>query len=221
MWWPKDMIATRHRAPRESASWTWDMGDVEPPGLKSALAVAARMSQVLRKHGLLLPPLGLEWDWFVYGRGGMGITTRLSSLRSLDDPELPAHILAARPVDFPDAQVGSILVVGTGTWIDATGDRHQEHRLVELTVAPDAPGIWAELAVFHDIWGPFDFRGLPHPDVEKQNAPRLAAALQSLDALLGVAAEPGDPTYFGSAEGHGIKPPEVIDGRGPDLTDLL
>ncbi|MCL6738714.1 hypothetical protein [Streptomyces neyagawaensis] len=86
---------------------------------------------------------------------------------------------------FPDAQVGSILVAGSGTWIDARGEKRGEHRLVELTVAPDAPGIWAELAVFHDVWGPFDFRGLPHPEVEEQNAPRLAVALQTLDALLG------------------------------------
>ncbi|UUU37182.1 hypothetical protein JIX56_28525 [Streptomyces sp. CA-210063] len=209
------------RSPSESASWTWNLDDVEPPGLESALTVVARMSQVLREHGLLVPPFALEWDWFVYGSGGIGVTTRLSLRSPLADPELPAHVLAARPVGFPDASVGSILVVGSGTWIDAAGEKHREHRLVELTVAPDAPGIWAELAVFHDIWGPFDFRGLPHPDVEQRNAPRLAAALQSLDALLGVSAEPGDTTYFGSAEGHGIKAPEAIDGHGPDLTDLL
>jgi hypothetical protein len=215
------VISTLLRSPSESASWTWNLDDVEPPGLESALAVAARMSHVLREHGLLVPPFALEWDWFVYGGGGIGVTTRLSLRGPLADPVLPAHVLAARPVGFPDAQVGSILVVGSGTWIDAAGEKRREHRLVELTVAPDAPGTWAELAVFHDIWGPFDFRGLPHPDIEKQNAPRLTAALQSLDATLGVSAEPGDPTYFGSAEGHGIKTPEVIDGRGPDLTDLL
>ncbi|MGW0841316.1 hypothetical protein ACWD26_14320 [Streptomyces sp. NPDC002787] len=84
----------------------------------------------------------------------------------------------AAPWAAPDAQVGSILVVGSGTWIDATEEKHREHRLVELTVAPDAPGIWVEPAVFHD-------------------------------------------TYFGIAEGHGIKAPDVLDGRGPDLTDLL
>lgn len=53
------------------------------------------------------------------------------------------------------------------------------------------------------------------------NAPRLAAALRGLDGLLGVAAEPGEPTYLGVAEGHGIKAPDIIDGPGPDLTDLL
>ncbi|MDX2908665.1 hypothetical protein [Streptomyces griseiscabiei] len=104
----------------------------------------------------------------------------------MDGEEVALRVERSRPVGFPDASVGSILVVGSGTWIDATGEKRGEHRLVELL-----------------------------------NAPRLSAALRSLDTFLGVPAEPGDPTYFGSAEGHGIKRPDVIDGRGPDLTDLL
>jgi hypothetical protein len=57
--------------------------------------------------------------------------------------------------------------------------------------------------------------------VYEHNAPRLAAALRRLDDVLGVAAEPGEPTYFGVAEGYGIKAPDIIDGLGPDLTDLM
>jgi hypothetical protein len=36
-----------------------------------------------------------------------------------------------------------------------------------------------------------------------------------------VAPEPGDATYFGRAEGYGIEMPDLIDGKGPDLTDRL
>ncbi|WP_234320889.1 hypothetical protein [Streptomyces katrae] len=86
-------------------------------------------------------------------------------------------------------------------------------------VSPDEIGPWAELSVYHDVWGPCDFRGQPHPTVRARNAPRLAAALRELDALLGVGAEPGEPTHFGQAEGHGLKAPDLIDGRGPDLTN--
>ncbi|MEU9148719.1 hypothetical protein [Streptomyces sp. NPDC048349] len=39
--------------------------------------------------------------------------------------------------------------------------------------------------------------------------------------MLGVAAEPGEPTYYGRAEGYGLKAPDIIDGRGPDLTDTV
>lgn len=52
-------------------------------------------------------------------------------------------------------------------------------------------------------------------------APRLTAALQELDVLLGTLGEPGERTYFGHAEGHGLKMPDLIDGLGPDLTDRL
>jgi hypothetical protein len=42
-----------------------------------------------------------------------------------------------------------------------------------------------------------------------------------LEELLGVVAEPGEPTYFGRAVGYGVMEPEVVDGRGPDLTDQI
>ena len=126
-----------------------------------------------------------------------------------------------RPAGFAEAEAGDILVSGSGIWLDADGKPRHEHRLVALTVSPESLGLSAEVAVFHDIWGQFDYRGLPHPEIHQRNAPRLAAALQALDALLGVAAEPGEPTYFGTADGYGIKVPDVIGGRGPDLTDLI
>ncbi|MBT2509841.1 hypothetical protein J7I98_29040 [Streptomyces sp. ISL-98] len=209
------------RAPQECASWVWELDEFATPGLESALMTAARMSAVLRDHGLL-EPSGLEWDWFIFGVGGLGLHTRLSLAGgAIDDARQAQRVVQCRPAGFPDAQVSDILVSGVGTWLDAEGKHRREHRLVELTVSPDSIGLSAEVAVFHDIWGEFDFRGQPHPDVCKRNAPRLAAALQALDSLLGVAAEPGEATYFGRAEGYGIQVPEVLDGRGPDLTDLL
>ncbi|MEU4497350.1 hypothetical protein AB0F96_28860 [Streptomyces sp. NPDC023998] len=209
------------RAPEECASWAWELDEFASPGLESALTTAARMSAVLREHGLLEPG-SLEWDWFASGVGGLGVHTRLSLAgKSIYDADLAQRVLQCRPAGFPDAEVSDILVSGSGTWLDADGKHRRESRLVELTVSPDPIGLSAEVAVFHDIWGEFDFRGQPHPDVKKRNAPRLAASLQALDSLLGVAAEPGEPTYFGRAEGYGIQVPDVLDGRGPDLTDLL
>lgn len=101
--------------------------------------------------------------------------------------------------------MGGILVLGSGAWIDASGTGHNEYRLVELIVAPDEIGPLAELSVYHDVWARCDFRGEPHPAVHAHNAPRLASALRALDQLLGVAAEPGEPTYYGQAEGYGLR----------------
>jgi len=208
------------RAPEECASWDWDLGHYAPPGLTSALSTAARMSALLRDHGLL-EPSQVEWLWFVYGVGGIGIETTLPVRGRLDPADLAQRIERSRPSGYPDAQVGNLTVSGRGTWFDAEGEERREQDLVVLSVDPDEYRLTADVAVFHDIWSHFDFRGFPHPEIYKRNAPRLAAALAELDALLGATAVAGDATYFGRAEGHGIEVPDVIDGRGPDLTDRL
>ncbi|MFD4032138.1 hypothetical protein ACFWVP_16840 [Streptomyces sp. NPDC058637] len=209
------------RAPRECGSWFWDLDGVLEPGLGSALRTAGRMSAILQKYALLGPDT-LEWSWFQLGKGGLGIHSRLNLVRrSLDDPTLPGDLRACRPNGHPQAEMGEILVLGSGTWFDASGTGHDEHRLVELVVSPDEIGPSAELSVYHDVWGHCDFRGRPHPAIHAANAPRLSSALQELVQLLGVQAEPGEPTYYGHAEGYGIEAPDIIDGRGPDLTDAV
>ena len=213
-------MAMLMRAPEECASWEGDLGYFALPGLTSALSTAARMSALLGDHGLLKPSQ-VEWLWFVYGVGGIGIKTTLSVRGRLDPADLAQRIERSRPSGYPDAQVGNLTVSGRGTWFDAEGEERHEQCLVVLSVDPDECYPSADVAVFHDIWGRFGFRGFPHPEIYKRNAPRLAAALGELDALLGTTAVAGDATYFGRAEGHGIDMPDVIDGRGPDLTDRL
>ncbi|MGW5926315.1 hypothetical protein ACWF2L_08705 [Streptomyces anulatus] len=209
------------RAPRESGSWSWNLEDLVEPGLEFALMTAACMSGVLEKHDLLMPS-SLEWAWFQTGKGGLGVHSRLNlGTRSLDDPALPAALRACRPTGHPQAEIGGILVQGSGTWFDADGERHREYRLVELMMAPDEADLWVELSVYHDVWGQCDFRGEPHPAIHAANAPRLALALQELVQVLGAEAEPGEPTYYGRAKGYELEAPDIVDGRGPDLTDAV
>ncbi|MFE3115627.1 hypothetical protein [Streptomyces niveus] len=216
-----DRTAVLMRAPRECASWFWNLGGEVEPGLESALRTAGRMSAILQKHALLLPE-ALEWNWFQIEKGGLGIHSRLSLVGcSLADQALPDGLRSCRPNGHPRAEMGGILVLGPGTWFDASGTRHSEYRLVELMVSPDETGPSAELSVYHDVWGQCDFQGKPHPSIHAANAPRLSSALQELVQLLGVEAEPGDPTYYGRAEGYGLAAPDIIDGRGPDLTDAV
>ncbi|MFF0887527.1 hypothetical protein [Streptomyces sp. NPDC003456] len=178
------------------------------------------MAAVLRQHELL-EPRHVEWPWFIPGTGGAPAVTRLSLTGPIDDELVFQRVQAMRPVGFPEAVEGDLLVAGPGVWLDEHGTPHGEYRLVELTVSPEHLGLSAEISVFHDIWGPFDFRGEPHPEVHQRNAPRLAAALRDLEALLGVPPEPGEATTFGKAVGYGVDEPVVMDGRGPDLTDQL
>jgi hypothetical protein len=208
------------RAPEECASWEWELNDFAQPGLDSALMVAARMSEVLREHGLL-EPSRITWDWTVFGRGSTGVGSSVTLWGAVDGSELAQKVRAVQPLGLPEAEPGVLVVTGAGTWLDAEGEARSEPGLVELTVYPDERNLAAEVAVFHDVWGYCDFTGVPHPEVHDRNAPRLAAALRELSALLGVPAQPGDPTYFGHAEGYGMVAPDLIDGRGPDLTDKL
>ncbi|WP_438290465.1 hypothetical protein [Streptomyces sp. HUAS TT7] len=72
------------------------------------------MSAVLQKHALM-EPNGLEWNWFQLGKGGLGIHSRLDLVgRSLDDPVLPDELRACRPARHPQAEMGGILVRGSG-----------------------------------------------------------------------------------------------------------
>lgn len=209
------------RAPEEVATWEWDLKRVSPSGLQPALETASRMVAVLSEHGLLVPS-ALEWDWFVVGKGGIGVWTRLSlPSGKFDSSDLAQRVLQCRPAGFDTAEPADILVAGYGEWFDAEDQGHRERSLVELTVTPDELGPFAQLSVYHDIWGEYDFRGHPNPELHQRNAPRLAAALRALDDMLGVACEPGELTYFGRAEGHGVAAPELIDGLAPDLTDRL
>ncbi|MFG3096418.1 hypothetical protein [Streptomyces sp. NPDC048202] len=51
------------RAPRARGSWFWDL-DKDAPGPESALSLAGRVSEVVTRHGLLVPvALGGDWTW--------------------------------------------------------------------------------------------------------------------------------------------------------------
>ncbi|MFD6228281.1 hypothetical protein ACFWFZ_15565 [Streptomyces sp. NPDC060232] len=202
------------RAPKESGSWTWVLDDMPGPGLEFALATAARMSAVLAKHDLM-ELHALEWPWFQTGSCGLGVHSRLrADTCSLDDPALPDLLGACRPIGHPQAEIGGITLLGTGAWFDAAGERHMQYRLVELLLVPDEMDVWVELSVHHGVWGHCDFRGRPQPLTHANNAPRLAAALQELEQVLGVAAEPGEPTYYGGSRAKDSGLPTSSTGSG-------
>jgi hypothetical protein len=210
------------RAPRERGSWFWDLYDFDAPGLKPALSLAARMSDVLTRYQLLTP-VRLEYVWSVMGAGTTGVTTTLELTKPLlTDPDLADRVRGSRPAAHPAADISDFNVLGAGTWMDEEGQPRTEYRLVDLSISTAPTGLWADLSVHHDIWGRYDFAGRPHPEIYRNNAPRLTAALKDLTALLGTAPEPGEPTYFGTATVDGLAEPDADDnGLGPDLTDWL
>ncbi|MEU5179999.1 hypothetical protein AB0G49_08090 [Streptomyces longwoodensis] len=215
-------MSTLPRAPRERASWFWDLYDFDAPGLEPALSLAARLSEVLARHALLTP-VRLEYLWTVTGVGSTGVRTTLDLAGTpLGDPALADRVRGSRPVARPTAHVTNLTVFGSGTWTDAEDRSHREYRLVDVSVSAAPTGLSAELSVHHDIWGRYDFWGRPHREIQRRNAPRLTAALRDLTALLGTPPEPGEPTYFGTATRYGVAEPEADEnGWGPDLSGWL
>ncbi|MBB5933928.1 hypothetical protein [Streptomyces zagrosensis] len=209
------------RAPESCGAWIWELEEYAPAGLGNALLVAAEVASVLERRRLHKAS-ALRFDWYAKEGGGTGFASQLSLRTPLSDRRLTQRIRDAQPVGVPEAEVGDITVLGSGEWLDEQGVPHSEVNLISLITSPDPTGLAIELAVCHDVWMQNDFRGRPHPELYQRNAPRLAAALEELDTVLGVTAFPGEPTYFGIAEGHGIAMPDLDkDGFGPDLTDKL
>ncbi|MFI2431346.1 hypothetical protein [Streptomyces sp. NPDC018693] len=214
-------MSTLMRAPRERGSWYWDLYDFAGPGLEPALSVAARMCDVLARFELLAPS-ELKYSWYVLDAGPTGITSILDLVKPLGDPSLPERVRGSRPAGYPTADIADICVLGSGKWIDVSGQPRTEPGLVDLSLSTAPTGLSAELSVHHDVWGLYDFAGRPHPEIFRNNAPRLAAALRDLTALLGMPPEPGEPTYFGAATVDGLAEPDADDqGMGPDLTNRL
>ncbi|MFF4797229.1 hypothetical protein ACFY1U_02315 [Streptomyces sp. NPDC001351] len=215
-------MSTLMRAPRARGSWFWDLYEFDEPSLESTFSLAARMSDVLTRYELLTP-VQLEYTWNIMGAGTTGITTTLELTKPLlQDPGLSERVRGSRPAAHPAAGITDFDVLGTGTWIDEGGHARSEYRLVDLSLSAAPTGLSAELSVHHDIWGRYDFTGRPHPEIYQNNAPRLTAALKDLTALLGIAPEPGEPTYFGTATVDGLAEPDADEsGLGPDLTFWL
>ncbi|MFF2899988.1 hypothetical protein [Streptomyces sp. NPDC057966] len=214
-------MSTLMRAPRHCGSWFWDLDEAMMPGLNSAISVAMRMVDILKKFDLFSPAT-LEYNWYVLDFGPTGIGSRLILAEPLDASSLSERVSKSRPAAFPNSEVGILHLTGSGTWSDVEGTLRREARLVDISVNPDPTGLVAELSVHHDIWSWFDFSGRPHPGVYNRNAPRLANALRDITSALGVEPDPGEPTYFGHAVGFGISTPDADDdGLGPDLTDHL
>ncbi|MFF2899989.1 hypothetical protein [Streptomyces sp. NPDC057966] len=214
-------MSTLKRAPRECGSWYWDLYDTAAPGLESALSVAARMCDVLTLLELLTP-IDLKYSWYVLGIGPTGVTSTLELTAPLEDPSVVGRVRGSRPTAHPAADIADIDAIGPGTWFDAVGQPRKEPQLVNLSLSTAPTGISAELSVHHDIWGWYDFAGRPHPEVHRNNAPRLTAALGELATLLDAPPKPGEPTYFGTSTPKGLATPDAYeDGLGPDLTSRL
>lgn len=72
-------------------------------------------------------------------------------------------------------------------------NRRGESGLIGVATDVATEDTVVELSLHHDIWAEDGFFGRPHPEIHKNNAPRLAQAWSELEAAPGKEAEAGTP----------------------------
>ncbi|MFE3446532.1 hypothetical protein ACFXNW_26175 [Nocardia sp. NPDC059180] len=208
------------RAPAFSFGWTWWPTDVGE-GVAAQFELAARLAACAERHGVLSPSQ-VSCRWLVEDQMVPGAHSAVAVAGDLADRALPTLLESARPAEVPaHASIGALTVTGPGTRVDASGTPHTEDDLLRLGVDLTGAEPMVDLEVYHDIWLTNDFRGRPQPEIHRGNAPRLAATLAGFDTMLGVAAEPGPPSTFGTPQPRGIEPPLDEDGEPMDVSEWL
>jgi hypothetical protein len=102
-----------------------------------------------------------------------------------------------------------------GLW-EEPGSRYRTEKLFNINVDMWGDSLLAvTLETYSDAWLTVDTRDRDQPDVHAANAPRLAAALQEISALLGTALVPGNANRFATPVETGFEDPR-IDGPAYD-----
>lgn len=210
-------------ASRDIASWDWYVDNENSQGLGKASGMVLSVSEILTRHSLLeLDEVRVSWHKFGHGSIGFRSLVSLNGAGDLSAGVLADRITASQPVGCPEAYVGQIDLLGSGFWINSSGEMKLENRLVDVSLLIDPVDISVALSVRHDIWMWFDFSGIPHSEVYHNNAPRLSAALREIEEALETEIIPGDATYFAEPEGYGIATPDAnLLGLGRNETHML
>ncbi|MFG3528793.1 hypothetical protein ACGF8B_18860 [Streptomyces sp. NPDC047917] len=130
-----------------------------------------------------------------------------------DDSELFA---ALRSADLERVGVVEVNLTMPGTCM-RNGEAHRVEKLFVMSVEEWASGAGTvTLDTYGDAWMSHDLRGHQQPDVQKENAPRLKAALAAITRMLGVEIVASDFTSYGIPTEDGF---EDLPDEDPDILD--
>lgn len=199
--------------------WSWEVtssADGFRPMRAAETAVA--VWNVLAEQGLASPV------------GKVGVSVRpVSDMRdarieagglSLDPEPLAPGAGLSRAVAEAESLDGdslvSVRVECPGFWLES-GVKHRVQKLFVIQV-----DIWKSsllvvtLETYSDAWLTMDTRDREQSEVYAENAPRLAAALEGISNLLGMAPTPGDPNRYATPTQSGF---EDLRNEGPAYDD--
>ncbi|MEW2293483.1 hypothetical protein ABZ719_12340 [Streptomyces sp. NPDC006743] len=199
-------------------AWSWETGDAGCEGdpLVPCVRLALDVWSVLRTLGLAEACARADIAVRTGSEGAVvpraqGVRVDFSAgdaeralLEALSEPDRRNVGLATIDLELP----GGVL---------RAGDRYRAEQLFSVTVDVWPSGAASiTLRTYSDAWLSHDLRGRRQPDVQKENAPRLKAALAAVTDLLGVPIEPWDPGFHGTPTEDGF---EDFPDDDPDLLD--
>ncbi|WP_208899615.1 hypothetical protein [Streptomyces incarnatus] len=199
-------------------SWSWET-KVASPGsglfvrcVRQALDVWA----ALRSFGLA--EAGAQADITVGAATGSAAVLRVDRV-PVESPEAGAEsVLLDALSELGGQNVGCVTIDLSlpGSPL-RSGVPHSVQQLfvVSIDIWPSG-ATTTTLHTFSDAWLSHDLRGHRQPDVQKENAPRLKAALAAITELIGAPVQPWDPGSHGAPTEYGF---EDFPDDDPDLLD--
>ncbi|MFC9943137.1 hypothetical protein [Streptomyces pratensis] len=202
--------------------WTWEITprDTGAGRPARALEIALAIWGILARYELATPSAKcsfsvrsmpdtrntlVEVHGFPLNREALQPGTKLS----------PAMTTAEEAADRGDILV-TFRAQCPGVWI-ATGAKHRAEKLFVIQVDILKSSLIAvTLETYSDAWLTMDTRDREQLEVHADNAPRLAAALESISALLGCSPTPGDPNRHATPTETGF---EDARAAGPAYDD--
>ncbi|MER6357158.1 hypothetical protein ABT186_36435 [Streptomyces sp. NPDC001634] len=192
--------------------WTWEVtprAEAIQPVRAAETAVAVWI--VLAGHELAIPESKVSVSARAMG-DTRDVRVEAAGLPLEPEPLSPGTALS-RAVAEADSLEGDFLVgvrlECPGYWLES-GVKHRAEKLFAVQV-----DIWKSsllvvtLETYSDAWLAMDTRDREQPEVYAENAPRLAAALEEISALLSSAPTPGDPNRHATPAVTGFEDPRI------------
>ncbi|WP_055589965.1 hypothetical protein [Peterkaempfera griseoplana] len=188
------------------ARWTWNSTAVTGDETADCVGAALSVLYVLGANRLSGPVRRISVEVGRYGAPRSPLHSGVFELHGNALEENARRIVEEVHAATPRGPVGTVVtrMDCPGRWYDADGTEHREARLFGCGVLATDTFVAVDLVTYGDCWLPHDLTGRPQPEVHTANAPRLAAALDGLAALLHDRTEPDAPTRYGVPTPTGV-----------------
>ncbi|MFD5192654.1 hypothetical protein ACFWMU_31850 [Streptomyces sp. NPDC058357] len=199
-------------------SWSWETKEGKP-GQDLALRCGRRILQVwAAMHDIGIVSSDATADVTMRAEDDHSVlSTHRRVHASLVDGAGGSELFAVlRSTDLEPVGVVEVGLTTPGTCV-RNGKAHRVEKLFVISVEEWASGAGTvTLDTYSDVWMSHDLRGHRQPGIQKENAPRLKAALTAITRTLGVEVVASDFTSYGIPTKDGF---EDLPDEDPDILD--